>query len=1188
MHVLPTRTALAAALAIALGATFGDVSAATSVAAAKPTPDAIDAARATPGKIILRAGIFDPATQHLATESVGAAAATNLSRYALVQFNPGRLAEQRKALEARGVKFLGYVPNHAYYVNLGRVTLDQISHEPSVRWAGFVQPSLKLDPTLWTASRESSAAKQDDGRYELMIEGFASASAREISETIQKEVPGVTITQTSIRAEAAPYVRAAVHLASLDTLIHVATAIDGVAFVSPWFPTHTMNSGAVGAIQGNSTAACGGSGTPCGPTPIWDHGILGSGQIAGIADSGTTPNAAWFTTLDKGSGPHEEVTFTDDPPPVLPNIGSLHADNKIIGYWLQPGGPTNYDYTSGHGTHTTGTIVGDAAGTFGATTYLASTPTAVNHELADGMAPNAQLLFQDIGPDDPRSVIIIDFEGTLEQSYDGGARVHSDSWGAGTSGQYTSDDANADTAMRKHENQLVIIAAGNDQAGAMAVGSPGNSKNSVTVAALGHAGSTVKAGFSNAGPTADGRQKPDISAPGSSTISARFGTNVDATPTAPQTVAESGTSMATPTIAGNTLLLRQFFTDGWYPRGDKAAADAMNPTGPAMKAVLLNGTNPLNSTSWPSTGTGWGRAWLDGNLWFANTMTGGDDSKRLRLFERPSSAGLETGDTNEYTIANVAAGVELRATLAWFDPPAAPGSASTLINDLDLEVVGPDSTVYLGNHFTSGVSTPGGSADTKNTVESVRFTAPAAGSYTFRVKATDVPGDGESGSDRQGYALAVSGAFALPDPAVYPAPTSVAVASNDTNGVSISFTGAGGAQSYQLYRAEGTCAAAAAGDFHMVANGASSPLLDNRTQGGYSYAYKVRGVQGDVEGDVSTCVDVTSQDDCTLLPVFDTASISTESNFSSCAVEVTWSAAQSSCPAASSVKYTVLRDTDPYMTNAQPVATDLTSPGFDDTDVVNGQPYYYQVVAADDLGNTAPVSRVANATPAGSSGPDPSTFLDDVDTHAYMSMETPWQITNTAATNGEFSYHNAGDNQTYLAGACASVETPELTLPTGAAMTYKAQYDVEYQWDGVVTEISTDGGTTWADLPPTGGYPSDFSQTQGNGCNFPPSQGAFNGVSTASNPADPNNGVSTPTFLDWGNDLSAYAGQSVRIRWRFTSDGGAEFAGFWLDEVRITGEGGVIDSIFANGFDPDGLVFGRGGSVINGFDYECH
>ena len=78
MHVLPTRTALAAALAIALGATFTDASAATSIAAAKPSPDAIDAARATPGTIILRAGIFDPLTQRLNTAAMGAAGPTAL------------------------------------------------------------------------------------------------------------------------------------------------------------------------------------------------------------------------------------------------------------------------------------------------------------------------------------------------------------------------------------------------------------------------------------------------------------------------------------------------------------------------------------------------------------------------------------------------------------------------------------------------------------------------------------------------------------------------------------------------------------------------------------------------------------------------------------------------------------------------------------------------------------------------------------------------------------------------------------------------------------------------------------------------------------------------------------------------------------------------------------------------------
>ncbi|HEX5122484.1 MAG TPA: hypothetical protein VFV97_04485, partial [Rhodanobacteraceae bacterium] len=134
MHV-PTRTALAAALALALGAHFNDAAAASAVAAAKPSPDAIDAARATPGAIILRAGIIDPASQRMDVRAIGAAAPSALSDYAIVQFNAGSLVEQRKALQARGVTFLGYVPNRAYYVRLGRETLDALGRDPSVRWA---------------------------------------------------------------------------------------------------------------------------------------------------------------------------------------------------------------------------------------------------------------------------------------------------------------------------------------------------------------------------------------------------------------------------------------------------------------------------------------------------------------------------------------------------------------------------------------------------------------------------------------------------------------------------------------------------------------------------------------------------------------------------------------------------------------------------------------------------------------------------------------------------------------------------------------------------------------------------------------------------------------------------------------------------------------------------------------------
>jgi len=1192
MNVLPSRTALAAALALALGTAASAVPAATPVLASQPSPDSIEAARGVPNLLILRTGVFDPATQQLDVSLVGAAPAAASSTYAIVQFQPGQL-EQRKTLAARGVKFLGYVPNNAYYVRLGGVKLADLAQNPAVHWAGPVLPAMKLDPSLWQARRATSAALQADGSYEIVVEGFDGVSSELIQSQLAKAVPGVEVVMRSVRAEASPYVHVRVKPGELDALLLAATSIDGVAFVSPWIPTTAHNAGGIAALQANFTGTCQGSGPICGPgAPMFDHGLTGSGQIVGIADSGTTPNAAWFATLDKGNGPHTAVTFAENPPPVLPNIGTLHTDNKIIAYWTQPGGPVDYDYVSGHGTHTTGTLVGDAAGTFGATSYMPATPLLPNHDLADGMAPGAQLLMQDIGGNDATAVLVQDFEGTLEQAHAGGARIHNNSWGGATSGQYQTNDRNLDTVTRRFEDMLVVVSAGNDQAGAMAVGSPGNAKNAVTVAALGHAGSLAKASYSNAGPTADGRMKPDISAPGSSTVSARnstASTPVSDTILAPATRAISGTSMAAPTLAGNAALLRQYFTDGFYPRGfenrgasadrifadgfegftppadDGELVDAYNPTGAVMKAVLLNGTVPTTSpATFPNTGTGWGRAWLDGNLWFKDTMPGGDDSRRLRVFERTNAAGMKTGDVHEYTIANVQAGIEFRATLTWFDVPASIGAASTLVNNLDLEVVGPDGQTYLGNHFSGNVTTPGGTPDAKDTVEQVRLTAPVAGSYTIRVRAKDVPGNGQDGSDRQGYGLAVSGKFGIPDEAAFPAPTALSVASNDSAGVKIAASSTG-AQSYQLYRADNaTCATAKPGDFHMVAHGPSLPLDDDTTQGGYQYAYKVRGVQNDVEGEASACIDVVSGDTCTLHPTFDGQSLVTDGNNASCSVELSWAAAQSNCPLEQNVTYKIERDTDPYFGAPQVLTPNATSTTFTDTAVTNGTPYYYRVTATDSAGNSD-LSRVVNATPAGVDGPDPGSYLDDVDTHAYAALEAPWQVTDQFASAGTYGYRAAADDQSYPDNTCASITTPALKLTAGATLSFQARYNLEYQWDGVIMEISTDGGTTWNDLPPGGGYPTTLAQTQSDGgdpanaCGYLDTHGAFSGVSTAASNADPNNDTAAAVFKPFTTDLASYVGQTVKIRWRFTSDPLSHYEGFSLDQVQITGAAGTGD-----------------------------
>jgi hypothetical protein len=97
-----------------------------------------------------------------------------------------------------------------------------------------------------------------------------------------------------------------------------------------------------------------------------------------------------------------------------------------------------------------------------------------------------------------------------------------------------------------------------------------------------------------------------------------------------------------------------------------------------------------------------------------------------------------------------------------------------------------------------------------------------------------------------------------------------------------------------------------------------------------------------------------------------------------------------------------------------------------------------------------------------------------------------------------------------------------------------------------------------------------------NACGYPASHGAFNGVSTASSNADPGNGTATPVFKPFTTDLSAFAGQTVMIRWRMSSDPASSFLGFLLDEVRIGNA--PLDLIFRNGFD----------AGETGGDFMCH
>ena len=76
--------------------------------------------------------------------------------------------------------------------------------------------------------------------------------------------------------------------------------------------------------------------------------------------------------------------------------------------------------------------------------------------------------------------------------------------------------------------------------------------------------------------------------------------------------------------------------------------------------------------------------------------------------------------------------------LCWTDKEGNPLSAVQLVNNLDLMVTDPASTVYLGNVFAAEQSNTGGSADNRTVEECVRRNVPAAGSWKVRVTAANL------------------------------------------------------------------------------------------------------------------------------------------------------------------------------------------------------------------------------------------------------------------------------------------------------------------------------------------------------------------------------------------------------------------------------------------------------------------
>jgi hypothetical protein len=256
-----------------------------------------------------------------------------------------------------------------------------------------------------------------------------------------------------------------------------------------------------------------------------------------------------------------------------------------------------------------------------------------------------------------------------------------------------------------------------------------------------------------------------------------------------------GTSYASGEVAAVGALVRDYLAQGFYPTGTRTTTDRVGTiSGPLVKAALAASANFLEEANgeYGTSGNravgsaravnlgapigiignseqGYGRPVLTSILpianWPSSKGVGAPDtveypSPGLLVFDELATGELAINNSTRTVIehtftvdgvstrpgggaARVVDRGQLRIALAWSDPPSAAGSAGTLINDLDLEVVSPgpdgilgnsDDIVYDGNNYIKGTlqqgqwslgrkTTDTDVSDLRNPVEAVHLSA---------------------------------------------------------------------------------------------------------------------------------------------------------------------------------------------------------------------------------------------------------------------------------------------------------------------------------------------------------------------------------------------------------------------------------------------------------------------------------
>lgn len=384
----------------------------------------------------------------------------------------------------------------------------------------------------------------------------------------------------------------------------------------------------------------------------------------------------------------------------------------------------NATTTSSHATHVAGTIAGNGAASGGLHRGMA--PAARIESYGARFVGTGVIFYSNPGDIEADYTNAVNVIGADLANNSVGSNVGINNYDCGLMGNYGVTAALLDGLVYGTLGApfRVIFAAGNERSstrcstnGYSTMAPPSGAKNHITVGNVN--ADTDLVNFSSSwGPTDDGRLKPDFVAPGCQVGGDGGVTSASGTSDTGYN-SFCGTSMAAPTFTGCASLLLQDY------RARYLGPDPRNST---LKAIFAH-TAVDRGQPGPDFQSGFGSI---------RVVPAIDVVREQRFVE----AAVDHADVFVFRVVVAAGQSELKATLAWDDPPAPPLTLNVLMNDLDLRLVDPDGGVHLPwtlNPQQPQVPAVRTQPDHKNIIEQVLVENPVAGEWRVEIAGFNVP-----------------------------------------------------------------------------------------------------------------------------------------------------------------------------------------------------------------------------------------------------------------------------------------------------------------------------------------------------------------------------------------------------------------------------------------------------------------